>query len=121
CLGEHGLAHAGDVLDEDVAPAEKREDAQLDLCILADYHGADALDQPVDEVAHPCRHPDFLPFAVERSTTFGQYTSRSSGPQKACCATRGPHSTRPSGPPARWGGGKNRGERDKRAKVPVHR
>ena len=55
-LRQHGLAGAGHVLDQDVPAAEERDDAQLDLRLLADDDRADAGEKtpghPLDVEAH---------------------------------------------------------------------
>src|SRR6202165_772775 len=48
-LRQHGLAHAGHVLDEDVAAAQQCNDAEFDLRRFADEHTADVVDDPGTE------------------------------------------------------------------------
>ena len=48
CLREHRLPDARDVLDQDVALSEKRDDAQTDGVVLALDHVLDGLRDPVE-------------------------------------------------------------------------
>src|SRR2546428_4180461 len=43
-LGQHRLAHTGDVFDQEVAPAQEGDHAELDFCLFANQHAADVLD-----------------------------------------------------------------------------
>src|SRR6267378_8188444 len=47
-LGQNGLPGPGDVLDEDVAAAQKRDERELDLVVLAENHPLDVLDYAAD-------------------------------------------------------------------------
>jgi hypothetical protein len=63
-LGEHRLAHPGDILDQDVATAEERNHALLDLGVLADDDRADALHQAPHHLPDGSHHHEPPPLPV---------------------------------------------------------
>src|SRR5262245_46605485 len=81
-VGEHGLAHPGDVLDEQVAAREQARDRQPDLAVLTEYDAADLDDDFLDLLrGHAPVNPSLpvqCPFYVTRDSTV---LARACGPR----------------------------------------